>query len=443
MGGVLEHPGTLGDEEYKQLKASMDEKHQGLSQAHRLLILEEGMKYKEISVPPDKAQYLETRTFQINDVARLIGVPPHKLSEMSKATFSNIEEQSLEFIQDTINPWCVRWEQGLARQLLGDEDKQKYYWKHNLAGLLRGDFKNRMEGYSIGRQNGWLSANDIRELEDMNPIKNGDIYLIPLNMVPAEQVANPPPETERSTRAVRSIRSDRTRTKLYDAYKPLIRNAAAEVIARERADVMREAEKEFKKRNSVFFNEWLQDFYEKHKDFIEKKMKPVLMSFAEAVHDSAMEEIGEEGVFSDRHIGFANAYIATYIKKHVARSMSRLQDASNEEDPIKALDEEFGQWEETRIDGIANEESIKAGNAFTRITWQIAGITKLTWKANAGACEFCQSMDGKVVGIEQVFVKDGESITSATGDNPPMTVTGNISAPPVLRGCTCTITPGI
>jgi HK97 family phage portal protein len=438
MGGVLQHPGELGEEGFKLLKESMNERHGGLSNAHRLLILEDGMEYKEIAVPPDKAQFIETRKYQISDVARIIGVPPHKLAEMDKATFSNIEHQAIEFVQDTINPWCVRWEQALRRQLLSDNEKQRYFFKHNLAALVRGDFKTRMEGYSIARQNGWLSANDIRELEDMNPIDSGDIYLIPLNMVPADAPRNGP---DSNNRQVRSKRSTAGREKIIGVYKPLIRNAVEEIIKRERADIMREAEKQFKKRNLQAMEEWLNDFYEKHKEFIYRKLAPVLFALAELITADAAEEVNAPAELTDRHEAFNEAYVQGYIGRHTARSSSRVKKALAEAEPIAALEAEFNQWEASRIDAIANEESIQAANAFAKTAFLIAGVTKLVWVANSNACEFCQSLDGKVVGINQNFAEAGSSVSSATGDSPPMMVSGNISHPPIHKGCRCSIRP--
>ena len=441
LGGILSHPNTIGDEAFKQLRQSLEEKHQGLEQAHRFLILEEGMQYKETAVPPDKAQFLETRKYQINDVARIIGVPPHKLAEMTQSTFSNIEHQSIEFMQDTLNPWCVRWEQALARQLLSPTEKKTYFFKHNLAGLVRGDFKTRMEGYAIARQNGWLSANDIREFEDMNPIDGGDIYLQPLNMAPAGEVnePEPDPEPENNSKNLRTKRSIK-RTQIIKTFKPLIRNAAEEIIKRERADVLRQAERIFKNRNIQAFNEWLAEFYEEHKDYITKKITPVLTSFAETIHADAAEEIDEPTEMNERHKGFLKSHIAGFAALHAGLSQSKLQEAAKKDDPIAELEAQFDQWEKTRIDSIAEEEAVKGGNAIAKMTYIVGQRTELVWNANAGACEFCQSLDGRVVGIEKHFVMAGGSISSATGASPPMTVSSNVSYPPVHRGCECFIT---
>lgn len=178
-GGVLEHPGTIKDPQ--RVKESWNAAYQGSSNSHRVAVLEEGMKYQSIGVSPEQAQFLETRKFQINEIARIFRVPPHMLADLEKSSFSNIEQQSLEFVKYTLDPWVVRWEQSMSRTLLSESEKPQVFIKFNVDGLLRGDYVSRMSGYATARQNGWMSANDIRELEDLDripPEKGGDLYLI-------------------------------------------------------------------------------------------------------------------------------------------------------------------------------------------------------------------------------------------------------------------------
>jgi len=184
-GGVLEHPGTIKDPQ--RVRESWQSTYSGTSNAHKIAVLEEGMKYTPIGISPEQAQFLETRKFQINEIARIFRVPPHMVGDLEKSSFSNIEQQSLEFVKYTLDPWVIRWEQSLTRALLSLDEKQKYFVKFNLEGLLRGDYQSRMNGYAIGRQNGWMSANDIRELENLDRIpteEGGDLYLINGNMLP-------------------------------------------------------------------------------------------------------------------------------------------------------------------------------------------------------------------------------------------------------------------
>ncbi|SHF52893.1 phage portal protein, partial [Caloramator proteoclasticus] len=187
-GGILEHPGVVKDPE--RLRKSWEDVYKGIKNSHKIAVLEEGMKYHEIGIPPEDAQFLETRKFQLNEICRIFRVPPHMIGDLERATFSNIEHQSIEFVVHTVRPYLVRWEQAISKCLLNEGERKLYFPKFTVDGLLRGDFKTRMEGYAIGRQNGWLSPNDIRELEDMNPLpedQGGDIYLVNGNMIPANK----------------------------------------------------------------------------------------------------------------------------------------------------------------------------------------------------------------------------------------------------------------
>jgi HK97 family phage portal protein len=185
--GVLEHPGTLKDP--SKVRDSWTQTFGGSANSHKVAVLEEGMKYTPISISPNEAQFLETRKFQIDEIARIFRVPPHMVGDLEKSSFSNIEQQSLEFVKYTLDPWVSRWEQNMARSLLTAEEKQNYFIKFNVDGLLRGDYQSRMNGYATARQNGWMSANDIRELENLDRIPaelGGDLYLINGNMTKLE-----------------------------------------------------------------------------------------------------------------------------------------------------------------------------------------------------------------------------------------------------------------
>jgi len=183
-GGVLETDKQIRDNDaIERLRDSWNQRHQG--RAGGIAVLEDGMKYRQIGIPPEDSQFLETRKFQVNEIARWFRIPPHLLGDLERATFSNIEEQSLEYVKYTLRPWLVRIEQSAAMQLLPEGAQEAYYFEHMTDALLRGDIESRYNAYAIGRQNGWLSANDIRKKENMNPIADGDQYLLPLNMVEA------------------------------------------------------------------------------------------------------------------------------------------------------------------------------------------------------------------------------------------------------------------
>ena len=181
-GGILEHPGIVKDPE--RLRQSWKAQFSGKNN-HSVAVLEEGMTFKQMAIPPNEAQFLETRKFQINEIARIFRVPPHMVGDLEKSSFSNIEQQSLDFVMYTLNPWIVRWEQAMQQSLLLPSEKGRLSFRFNVDGLLRGDYQSRMNGYAVARQNGWMSANDIRELENMNPIPDedgGNLYLINGNL---------------------------------------------------------------------------------------------------------------------------------------------------------------------------------------------------------------------------------------------------------------------
>jgi len=153
-GGVLEHPGTLENQE--AIRNTWESLYGGSTRHHRVAVLEEGMKFHPITIPPDQAQFLETRKFQLNDIARIFRVPPHMIGDLEKSSFSNIEQQSLDFVRNTLNPWVVRWEQQMDNSLILPSEQDRVFIKFNVDGLLRGDYETRMKGYAVGFKNGFI-----------------------------------------------------------------------------------------------------------------------------------------------------------------------------------------------------------------------------------------------------------------------------------------------
>lgn len=182
--GVLSMPGTVKDPE--KIRSSWEAGFGGSHKANKVAILEEGMTYTPISISPEQAQFLETRKFQLDEIARIFRIPPHLIGDLEHATFSNIEEQSLEFVTYTLEPWLVRWEQSMQRSLLLPQEKENYFIRFNVDGLLRGDYGSRMSGYATGIQNGIYSINDVRELENMDLLSDeegGNLHVLNGNVV--------------------------------------------------------------------------------------------------------------------------------------------------------------------------------------------------------------------------------------------------------------------
>jgi len=179
QSGILMHPAILGDKGVQNLRESFNKNLKDKSGG--VMILEEGMKYQGITIPPDQAQFLASRKFSVTEIARWFGIPPHFLADLDRATFSNIEHQSVEFVMYSLMPWLKRWEEELNKKLLTESEKDDYFFKFNVNALLRGDLKSRYEAYEKALRMGWMNVNEVRELEEMNKIEGGDRYFVEMN----------------------------------------------------------------------------------------------------------------------------------------------------------------------------------------------------------------------------------------------------------------------
>jgi HK97 family phage portal protein len=236
--GIIKVPTLLSKEAAGALRQSWESTHQG---TRKTAVLDAGMEWVQTSVNNTDAQYLETRQFQIREICRIYRMPPHKIADLSDATFSNIEQQSLEYVGDCLSTEAARWEQALWRQLLNEKEQKVYFFEFLLDALTRGDLASRYNAYATGRNWGWLSANDIRAIENMNPVPEGDMYLQPGNMMEAGtsyedqlklQMANKPqppakpPAGEKEARQIEALTTGIARIRSAET-QPLIHIEAA------------------------------------------------------------------------------------------------------------------------------------------------------------------------------------------------------------------------
>ncbi|MCK9504709.1 MAG: phage portal protein [Porticoccaceae bacterium] len=284
LGGVLTMPGTLSDQAYERLKKDWEGRHVGPKSAHKPAILEEGMEWKSIGIPPGDAQFLETRKFQISDVARWYGLPPHKLADLDRATFSNIEHQSIEVVVDTLTPWAIRWEQEANYKLFGRRQGQ-YYSKLALNALMRGDSKSRAEFYREMANLGAFSVNEIRAFEDLDPIGAiGDKRLVQLNLTTLDKVGE-----ESSLPAS----ADPQNTSAINSHRIVIVDAIDRIARREQASY-----DGHKKYNADY-----------HRKYIERDLKAPVLALFTALHASFDEAT-------------LNSVIAEYADYHLADSQA-------------------------------------------------------------------------------------------------------------------------
>lgn len=241
--GVIQQPATgkkLSEESLKRLRTNWDETYGGLSNVHRVAILEEGLTYQAVGLPPNDTQMLESRQYQAIEVCRWFRMQPHKIGILDRATWANIEQQNIEHGTDTIRPWCVRWEQAITARLFTEAERRDYVAEHLIDAIMRGDSKTRNESHAIGIQNGYLCPNDVAEMENRNPIEGGDQYFIPLNLIPLDQ-AGQPQEPEPTAPGAEGLRRDRLAlglSRLRNAYTPAIAAGFRNLAAEERRAVM-------------------------------------------------------------------------------------------------------------------------------------------------------------------------------------------------------------
>lgn len=352
-GGVLTSSKKLSPEAKANLRESWERIQGGLSGAQRTAILEDGLDWKAMGIPNDEAQFLETRKFQVSEIARFYGVPPHMVGDLEKATFSNIEQQGIEFVTHTVRPLVIRWEHILNWELFSESDRGKYYAKFLLIGLMRGDSAARGTYYNQMWNVGALSINDIRELEDMNPVDGGDQRFVPLNTVPLDQAADVThkqaasgagkPAGSKPTQNVgdeAAPQPDEFNARIRRSFAAIMHDAAKRVAKREAT-----AAKRAVKKGKTQFLAWIDEFYGSDQpDYIERAYRPVLIGLAEALDESA---------------DAAGAYAHVLATRSSAESMAALK-AHAEGDPFSLearITKLVDAWEEDRAWEIAERES--------------------------------------------------------------------------------------
>lgn len=492
-GLIVKHPGVLSDTAFDKLKKSWNADHEGLSNSHRVKILEEGMDIETVGVPPEEAQFLETRKFQVTEIARWFNVPPHMIADMSGATFSNIEEQGVEFVTYSLGPWLINVEQALTRDLLTAPEKKVLFVEHLVDGLLRGRTSERYAAYQAALQGGWMSPNEVRERENLNPYDGGDTYLLPMNMTPADGSTDSGGSGLRSTRHVdlphcdcaacatssrgdtrwsvsretdrppssspqgggraragserRSLAEDRRN--LFEAYVPMMEDVAARMVRREVQDVERALGKHIRQRNAPSFIEWLETYYASYGDVVGEAFTPVIYSLGQLVAQLVGAELDEAPVTQEEISEFVEGYVRDLGEGAAASSRGQLvsivQQAETEaeggaiQDYIKdKISDRLQGWLETKARRMGRNQAFRAGNGLIIGNYTIKGVRSIEWLTNSGACAFCAKLDGKIVAIEEYFVQNGESLTGGA-DDAPMKMRSNKKHGPLHEGCSCTV----
>ncbi len=392
-GGILTTPQKLKPEAAKRLKESWEEAHRGGAQAWRTAVLENDVKWQSIGMPNEDAQWLGTRTFQLSEIARIYNVPLHKLAELSHATFSNIEHQSIEFIRDGVEPWAEAIEQEIERKLLSPADQKNFYVEHDFSAQLRGDAKSRNEADAIEFQNGFANQDEIRKTRNRNPLPNGEgkTYYILTTLQTTDRAINPPdppPAVHVLPGQVPPIKAAKSKTKreladqmrcLIRAFVPAFENVRARIERKEQAVLAK---------GKGFFEE---EFLRTHRPYVCAAYLPVLQSVAQSMGQLACSQpLGKESVLI-----FDVEFLRSYAETLSHRLTGGMQ---------------------LKPELIAPEETTRAANCFILETYKAAGVKRVEWIPPDESCEACRTMAAAVVDIATIH-------------------------PPLHVGCECMVVP--
>ena len=469
MGGAIKYPRALGADAKKNLAASLGG-YTGSDNSHRWMILEQGMEIEKLGFSPDDSQFLQTRQFQVPEIARWFNMPPHKLKDLTRSTFSNIEEQETEYVVSCLVPWLTIIEQNYNIQLLTEkEHRLGYYFKHNVKGLLRGSSSARAEYYTKRFYLGTITPNEIRAFEDEDPLETeyADKTYIQQNLMPLEDVDKEPPapvvqnlpgeqppgeeppgkdETDGRSYWRKILDHDRKHVKLIEyrsvigrdkisaRYYSLIRDAAERVILKEAKAISK---------NIVNGKTWIENFYKHMPEYICKQMGGVLSSFQGSIIDQAA---GEAGIDTDKILDeskkWIDDYFDVYVKRHVGRSTGQINQLMDQEDGADLVTERMDEWIEKRPEKIAVEESVRAANAAAQFVFWTGGFASVWRIRGAETCPYCQELNGRKVKSGEAIFTAGEEFEPKGAKNGPMKMSGGISHPPLHQGCDCYISHG-
>lgn len=315
-GGVLEHPNKLSPEAAANLKDSWNANHAGFGKAHKTAILEEGMKFNPMSLSQKDAEFLETRKFQVTEIARWFNVPPSLIGDLERATFKNTEQQNLSFVMHSLRPWLVRFEQEFNRKLFKESEKSKLFSEHDVDGLLRGDLKTRYEGWRSAIGAGWMTRNEVRLIENLNPLDGLDEPVIPNNAVLVGDDPEPEGPSEPDQDPDADIDGDEEGQER-SIIAPFLQDAARRIIKRETGELRQS----IKKRSGEELERWLDTYYKEFRGVISQTFKP----------------------FANDPLALAE--IAQVAERHVSESRAALMLCQGR----SALEQALKSWEQSRI----------------------------------------------------------------------------------------------
>ena len=440
---ILMYPEDLDEQARENITESWEDRHKGLSKSHRVAILEEGLKIQEVGFSPEASQLIEARKFQLEEVARMFRIPLTKIDHPDKATYSNTEQEDLSYSKDTIRPRCVRWEQTITHRLMRPKERREYFAEFLIEGILRGDLEARGEFYKVMRYAGAMSADEIRDKENMNPVPDGKGkgFWMPINMMDTSQ---PPPEIPQRSEVRSRDKIVLPRLRIMKAWRQVFFDAAQRVVKRESIDMRKAANKIFKDGNFVDFQNFYEEYYRDFPGIVERFMSPVFMGYGEEIQASAAEEVNGDVGFDAGYEDCMQQHIERFAEYHANQSCALLRGAGTRDIndiTLENISSEIDSWETRRADDIAQWETVRSNGLISKATYFFAGCKGYEWVQEAQAINLCSMLDGLQVGMrdcgdEMSFWElRPEKYRSLEGFVPSW----GVQTPPLFLGCECQI----
>lgn len=477
------------EEDKKAFFDKLSDSISGSDNWHKVIGLPGGMHLKSLGISAKDAQLIEGLTFQVQDVARLTGVPPSLLMDLSRATFSNVEQQMLQFFKLVLGPWFAMLEQRFAKSLLTPEERKRYVIKFNPDAILRTTLKERYDAYRVAVGQPWMSINEARDLEDMPSLGEvGDVVMQPLNMTDpggnpdtTNTPKAPPKDGDSGTRGHSSMSCQRRncthssdgdpreyrnagrtgfltaerreevrsllreRLALRGAFRKQIQRDAGRLVKAEIREVRKMMDKHLGVRADSDLIEALRKYFEgggtrSFRAAVESILGGTFQTYGEAVAAAVGQE---NGATAPDVAQFIRDYLDVFIQRTAGSHFGQLEKLIQEsEDPAMALDERLTEWDtepRSQAEKIGAREAVQLGEAVARTGLVILGISRLAWAANSGACPICEELDGQIVGVDEVFVAKSEEIDPEADEVTPLKAASDTFNPPLHGGCECSL----
>jgi HK97 family phage portal protein len=475
-GGFVKLDKTLKKEERQAFRESVEAALGGIRNAHRLGVLEYGMDFVPSAIKPNDSQFIESRKYQAIDIARIFRIPPHKVGITEASNKATVEQAALEIYSDTLRPHIENWEQELTLSLLSPAERDSYTISFFMDNILRGDSEARHKNYAAGRQWGYYSINDVREMEGLNPIDGGDGYQLPLNMVDAlggkelgtqQPTKDPIPEDDISARSLVRLptpgkvlefdseeirkakirvqkRSVDERNRLTSAYLGLFKRAAESVSRYENKALQKVLDDSS---DLEGFISSISQVYDKLPDIIKREFNPLFYSFAAALQGVISDEVANGEPLDENLSPELQKFLADYgdslTNRWIRSSIGQLNELADAEDSeLSDIEERLGEWGDTRADKVAANESVRLNGAISRALYAFFGVSSIVWVTSAKACPICVTLEGQEIETSGYFVREGGEVDPGDGETSPLVTRTKIGHPPLHEGCICSIAAG-